>query len=142
MNIAFCGHSQLTDTETIRENLIQTLQSFPTDRTIAFYLGGYGDFDLLAASVLHRMKSHHPHFETILVLPYPDKKYDSYLYDTTLYPPIEAVPRKFAILKRNMWMVDCADIVIAYVVYPWGGAFKTYEYAKRKNRNIINLGNI
>ena len=36
-------------------------------------------------------------------------------------------------------MVDEADLVIAYVMYSWGGAAKTLEYAKRKKKTIINL---
>ena len=35
-------------------------------------------------------------------------------------------------------MVDQADTVIAYVRYD-GGAAKTLAYAKRKQKNIINL---
>ena len=36
-------------------------------------------------------------------------------------------------------MVEEADLVIAYVMYSWGGAVKTLEYAKRKKKTIINL---
>ena len=36
-------------------------------------------------------------------------------------------------------MVDQADLIIAYVDHPYGGAYKTLEYAKKKQKNIINL---
>ena len=36
-------------------------------------------------------------------------------------------------------MVEEADLVIAYVMYSWGGAAKTLEYAKRKKVSIINI---
>jgi hypothetical protein len=39
-------------------------------------------------------------------------------------------------------MIDSADIVIAYIDHAWGGAYKTYSYAKRKKKRIINLGKI
>ena len=75
---------------------------------------------------------------------YLDKNYSKlefakYNYDDVIFPPLESVPRKFAILKRNEWMVEEADLVIAYVMYSWGGAVKTLEYAKRKKKTIINL---
>lgn len=36
-------------------------------------------------------------------------------------------------------MVDSADIIVAYVKYPFGGAAKTLEYAQRKRKEIIEL---
>ena len=62
---------------------------------------------------------------------------DASKYDGTLYPPLEKVPRRFAISKRNEYMVNEADVVVAYVTYGWGGAATTLAYAKRKKREII-----
>lgn len=56
-----------------------------------------------------------------------------------LYPPIEKVPLKFAISKRNNWMVENSDLVIAYVNHSFGGAYKTLQAAKRKKKRIINI---
>ena len=39
---------------------------------------------------------------------------DSKLYDSTLYPPLENVPYKFAISKRNEWMINESDLIIAF----------------------------
>ena len=80
----------------------------------------------------------------LFITPYLDKNYSKlelakYYYDDVIFPPIENVPRKFAILKRNEWIVDSADLVITYVKYSWGGAAKTVEYAKRKKVPIINI---
>ena len=61
------------------------------------------------------------------------------LYDEIVYPELESVPWKFAISKRNEWMVEQADIVIAFVDHDWGGAATTLQYAKRKKKTIINL---
>lgn len=93
---------------------------------------------------LKELKNDFPEIELIFITPYIDKNYSKlefakYHYDDVIFPPLENVPRKFAILKQNEWMVDEADLVIAYVMYSWGGAAKTLEYAKRKNKTIINL---
>ena len=93
---------------------------------------------------LRELKTDFPDIELLFITPYIDKNYSKlelakYYYDDIIFPPIENVPRKFAILKRNEWMVEEADLVIAYVKYSWGGAAKTLEYAKRKKVPIINI---
>ena len=72
-------------------------------------------------------------------MPYLDRTFNEGLYDDSTYPPLEEVPRRYAISRRNEWMVDQADVVVAYVDHGWGGAAKTLEYAKRKNKRIINI---
>ena len=62
-------------------------------------------------------------------------------YDEIIYPEIENKPLRFAISYRNQWMMQKADIVIAFVEHDWGGAYKTYQYAKRKGKRIFNLAN-
>ena len=79
----------------------------------AFLLGGYGRFDILAAKSVHKMKQRYSDIEAVLVVPYLDRRYDVKLYDYTLYPPLESVPRRFAILKRNEYMFDLADILVS-----------------------------
>ena len=93
---------------------------------------------------MRELKKDFPEIELLFITPYLDKNYSKlelakYYYDDLIFPPIENVPRKFAILKRNEWMVDSADLVIAFVKYSWGGAAKTLGYAKRKKKQIINL---
>ena len=58
-------------------------------------------------------------------------------YDETLYPRLESVPRRFAISRRNEWMVQESDAVVAYVTHGWGGAAKTLEHARRKKKNVL-----
>ncbi len=54
-------------------------------------------------------------------------------FDEMIYPPLERVPPKYAILRRNEWMIDKATVLFACVRHAWGGAAKTLAYAKRKN---------
>jgi uncharacterized phage-like protein YoqJ len=111
-----------------------------TEGANLFYLGGYGGFDRMAASVVWELKKKYPQIQSVLVLPYLDRKICADNYDGTTYPPLEAVPKRFAITHRNRWMVDQSDVVIAYVLHGWGGAAKTLEYAQRKHKLIINYG--
>ena len=145
MIITFCGHSNCLfsdeEKEILKQLLIKEIRKNPTCK---FYLGGYGDFDSLCLRTLRELKKEFQDVELIFITPYLDKNYSKlefakYHYDNVIFPPLESVPRKFAILKRNEWMVDSADLVIAYVKYSWGGATKTLEYAKCKKVPIINI---
>ena len=141
MIVTFCGHSQIGNPEKVQKDLEAAIHSVLSRGATRFYLGGYGDFDQLSAKVLYRLKRGHDEIDSVLVLPYLDKKVDLTLYTRTCYPPIEHVPRRFAIARRNRWMVDASDAVIAYVQHDWGGAYQTLSYAEHKGKTIILLGN-
>ena len=145
MIITFCGHSDFLFSDDVKQQLKNILiKEIRKNPTCQFYLGGYGDFDSLCLRTLRELKKEFQDIELIFITPYLDKNYSKlefakYHYDDVIFPPLENVPRKFAILKRNEWMVEEADLVIAYVMYSWGGAAKTLAYAKRKKKTIINL---
>lgn len=113
-----------------------------------FLLGGYGGYDITCAKYIRELKTIYPQIKSYLVLAYLDKKFDEYdkdyikkTFDDIIYPPIENVPKRFAISKRNEWMIDNSDYVIFYVNHSWGGASKMLEYATRKKKDYINFGN-
>lgn len=137
MIVTFCGHAKLAQLDDVQSWLICTIEKLILDGANAFYLGGYGAFDNLAVTVLRKLKKTYPHIQIILVLAYLNRNIDISGYDVTLYPELEKVPPHFAISKRNERMVDMADTVVAYVTHNWGGAAKTLQYAKRKEKNIF-----
>ena len=145
MIITFCGQSNYLFSDEEKEKLKQLLiKEIRKNPTCKFYLGGYGDFDSLCLRTLRELKKEFQSIELIFITPYIDKNYSKlefakYHYDDVIFPPIESVPRKFAILKRNEWMVDSTDLVIAHVKYSWGGAAKTLEYARKRKKQINNL---
>ncbi len=137
MTVTFCGHSKIYQTEGISKWLDTILPSLIEGGANIFYLGGYGDFDSLAASAVRRQKIIYPGIESVLVLAYPSRDVDASRYDNSTYPPLERVPPRFAILKRNEWMVSASDVVVSGVTHGWGGAAKTLTFAKRKNKVIF-----
>jgi uncharacterized phage-like protein YoqJ len=148
MTITFCGHSNFSFDNTVKEKLRELLlQEIRKNPACKFYLGGYGDFDSLCLSILKELKIQFPNIELLFITPYLDDNYSKLetaklYYDGIIYPPLENVPRRFCISKRNEWMVDEADLVIAFVKYSWGGAAKTLEYAKRKKVEFFNLAEL
>ena len=148
MTITFCGHSNFSFDNTVKEKLRELLlQEIRKNPACKFYLGGYGDFDSLCQNIIKEMKADFPTIELLFITPYLDDNYSKLetaklYYEGIIYPPLENVLRRFCISKRNEWMVDEADLVIAFVKYSWGGAAKTLEYAKRKKVEFFNLAEL
>ena len=97
-------------------------------------------FDWLCAAVLQGLKRRHAHIRLILVLPYLNGAMPAEGYDETVYPPLESVPRRYAILRRNEWMIQRCDVLVAYVTHGWGGAARTLAYARKKKKTILAYG--
>jgi len=138
VTVTFCGHRNIAGEVDIADFLKEKLQALITDGADKFLLGGYGAFDQLAAHVLKELKTAFPTIKITLVIPYLDRDFNHELYDGSVYLPLEDVPKRFAISKRNEWMVDQSDVVVSYVKYDWGGAYTTLEYAKRKRKKIVS----
>ena len=137
--VTFCGHSKIYQTGDFSKWLDIILPSLIEGGAATFYLGGYGDFDSLAAAAVRRQKAVYPHITAILVLAYLNRETDTSPYDDTTYPPLENVPSRYAIVKRNEWMVRESDVVISGVTHGWGGAAKTLDFAKRKQKIIFQF---
>lgn len=147
MIITFVGHGALRIDANLSEKIVQTIKDNVKEKeNITFYCGGYGDFYNHCASICRKFKmelSCEVVFVTPYITPSQQKKMkyliDAKLYDSIVYPPIEnAIPR-YAIAKRNEWMVSESDLIIAYVTHTYGGAYKTIQYARKKRKIIINL---
>ena len=147
MIITFCGHAQIYNGQKeLREEILKTINKNASGEDVTFYLGGYGTFDHLALLCCKEYKQNHPNARLIFVSPYLEESYFQNRelrlreYDGIEYAEVEDTPKKFAIIKRNEWMVKQSDLLIAYVNYGWGGAAKTLLYAQKHKKNYVNLG--
>lgn len=145
----FIGHSLITDPNT-ENKIIKTAESLITDDNVnEFWVGKRGDFDHLAVSAIQTLKKKYPQIRLIRVVSYHSeilREHDTMnkiRYDETIISNIpEKTPMKFRIIKTNEFMVDNSDFLICFVKFSWGGAYRTYEYAKRNRRiGIINICN-
>ncbi len=144
--VTFCGHANFKGTKELENKILSILESLIGDNAAAFYLGGYGEFDIFAYYCCVKYKETHPKVSIVFVTPYLSLEYQkNHLsckkekYDYIVYAETEAIPPKFAIIYRNKYMIEKANFVIAYVNHNWGGAYKTLLYAKRKGKVIFNL---
>ena len=139
MLVTFCGHSTVSNSAAVAAALKTVIEELIAEGATEFYLGGYGEFDSLAARAVRDAKETHPDIRATLVIPYMDRDFNTALYDGSVYPPLESVPRRFAISKRNEWMIEQADVVVSGVTHDWGGAATTLKYANRKKKRIISV---
>lgn len=106
-----------------------------------FYVGHRGSFDGLATTAVKRLKEEHPEVRLLLVLSYhpAERAVDLWPgFDDSFYPPLEGVPRQYAIVRSNQYMIDTADSIICYAKHP-GNARNFLEYARRRQKkdNIV-----
>ena len=137
MIVTFCGHRDVFDPEAVSAWLNVTIEGLIREGADCFYLGGYGQFDALVAAAVRKQKERYLEIRSVLVLPYLDRSFSASDYDETVYPPLESVPKRYAISRRNEYMIDRSDVVIAFVTHNFGGAYKTLCYAQRKQKRII-----
>ncbi len=85
----------------------------------------------------------YPHIRFSIALAYmPTKKneWETLDFSNTEYPEaLSSVPRRFAIDKRNRWMIERSDYVVTYMTHTFGGAAKFKEIAKRRGKIIIEI---
>lgn len=143
MTCCFFGHKDAPPSiyDTLEEAIEKIIAE---DNVTEFLVGNQGQFDGMVLKALRRIKEKYPHVSYNVVLAYmPAEKEECnpYEFGETMLPEgIENVHPRYAISKRNDWMVNESDIVLCYIKHSWGGAAKYVEKAKRKGRIIINLG--
>ena len=94
---------------------------------------------LRAVSVLAELRKRYQHIKVYRVLAYMPKLGDTDTYDTIVPEGIETTYPRYAIIKRNKWMIDHSDYVIAYVTHTFGGAYQAVVRAKRKKITVISV---
>ena len=146
MTVTFFGHRNIF--QNIKPILEKTIRNLiENEKADLFYVGSNGDFDEYVASTLETVKSEYPHIRCYIVLAYMPSKQNS-LYGEkmkldTIFPEDVAIsiPR-FAISKRNDWMLRKSDIVVTYISHPFGCAEKYHQKAIKKGKMVINLAEI
>ncbi len=138
MICTFFGHKNTSDS--VKPQLYEVLTDLILNHQAdLFYVGNQGRFDSIVRNTLKELKEKFPHIRFYVVLAYMPK--DNLLDDfETIYPEgLEKTPPKYAIDKRNRWLVEKADTVITCVNLPFGGASKFKELAEKKNKRVINI---
>ena len=140
MTVTFFGHRNAP--KDIECELLKTIEALISQGADKFYVGNNGNFDYMVRMTLKNLKESHPHIAYFMVLAYLPNERDKFTdYSISIYPEgLENVPPRFAIDRRNRWMVRSSDTVVTYVNRGYGGAAKFKEYAEKSGKHVINLG--
>lgn len=137
----FLGHRDCP--WTIRPRLREVLAELIEHRDVqVFYVGNQGNFDAMVRSVLKELSFAYPWISYGVVLAYLPEKHQADMEDTMLPEGIETVPKRFAIVWRNRWMLQQADYVICYVKHEGGGVARFLQDAIRAKKSVCNLAEI
>lgn len=141
MRVTFFGHREIPDgvSATLKSTIEQLIVHQKAD---IFYVGHQGEFDSMVRRTLQELKTVYPHISYTVVLAYmPPVDKRLFTEDIpTLYPDgLEYTPKRFAISRRNSWMIEHCDVVVSYVTHSIGGAATFTEMAEKKGKRVIRL---
>lgn len=125
-------------------NYIQNELSAEIERLITqhgvdtFYVGTQGAFDRLAYTALSDVLERYD-IKVYRVLAYIPKPNDNDTADSILPEGLESVPPRYAIVKRNEWMLNRCDYVIAHVTHISIGSYKFVKQAEKKGKTVIYI---
>ena len=134
----FFGHR--TVTHNIREKLFSQISYLIESCGVdTFWVGHQGSFDETVISVLESIKKVYPCISCNIVLSnLHEANNSSFDLDTVFPEELEGSIPRFAIDKRNRWMIEHSDFAITYVMRD-GGAKKYKDILLKKNKTVIEL---
>ena len=136
----FFGHREVT--HNIKPKLTEIIEKLITeDGVTEFYVGHQGHFDGMVYSVLKELKAKYTQIRyTVVLASMPDEHIKELYGEETLFPDgMETVPKRFAISKRNDWMIQQSGYAVCYVHIITGGASKFREKAEKKGIKVIDV---
>lgn len=138
---AFLGNATLWDSREVMEKIKLTAIDLIKNKGVdTFLVGTKGEFETLSHKMMEQIQCDYPDIKIMLVIAYErDLEKVAYKFDDIYYPPqAEFGYRGWSIAKRNDWIIDQTDYVIAYNEY-LGRAYNYCKKAKRKGKIIIGL---
>lgn len=150
LTVSLFGHRIIEDYQFVENKLYELLRIVmqKENREIEFLVGRNGDFDLMAASVIRKLKKEMGNENAFLtlVLPYETAElrnnteaFESYYDSIEICEASADCNFKYAIVARNRDMIDRSDMVVVYVKTESGGAYQALKYAEKNQKRIINL---
>ena len=147
--VSFFGHRQIENALDVERKLEAKISELiKTKQYVEFLVGREGEFDILAASVVKRVKKQmdYGNCSLIWILPYMkaefrdnEKDFLDYYDDVEICEQSAKAHYKSAMQIRNRAMVNRSDLVICCIQRKSGGAYKTVRYAERIGKQILYL---
>lgn len=140
-NCTFIGHSNCS--QEIERILLDTIEDLIVKENVkTFYVGTHGKFDRYVYSTLCELKKTYK-IKIFVVLSYINSVPDYCKNAETIFPEVlEKTPFKYAINKRNMYMIEQSHYMVCYLENTFSNTYEIVKKAYRKKLKIINIGHI
>ena len=138
----FFGHRECNGLR--EERLLSVIEGLIMQGVTEFTVGNQGQFDAMVCRCLRALQKTYPYIRYRVVLAYlPVGKTVADEHAETVYPEgMETVPPRFAIQRRNRYLVETADVCLCYIDHTWGGAYGFVCMARQRGLKVINLGTV
>ena len=142
------GHSVVDITEELTEGTRIEIDKAVEDGVRIFLFGGRSDFDDLCYDIVTEKKTSNPelNLKRVFCLPLDRQlRKPPNWFRRKEYEAVECPTKDFdywytAIYYRNLAMIDQSDLILFWVERRENsGAYKTYQYAVKKHKRIVNL---
>lgn len=137
----FIGHKRCP--REIKERLLKTIETLIVESGVThFYVGTQGGFDKLVYDILCELEERHT-IQTTVVLAYLNNSHEKVYYDTekTIFPDeLTKTPLRFAISKRNSFLINRCEYLICYLETPFSNTHNIVREALKKKKEVINIG--
>lgn len=149
----FFGHRKIEETNILKANLYHKIEALILEKNVtSFLFGSKSQFDDLCHTVVTELKEKYLFIERVYVraeyqhISDEYKKYLQNFYEHTYYPEQIEKAGRASYIKRNFEMIDKSDFCVCYYDTNYilsskgkSGTKIAYEYAKKKNRCIMNI---
>ena len=147
--VSFFGHRIIDDLNKVQNELENIISKIVSEHEyVQFLVGRDGDFDIIAASAVRKVKKtlFIDNVDLNLVLPYMRAEISNnieymldYYNDIQVDNDARKAHFKAAIKIRNQNMVKKSQLVICYVEKNKGGAYTAMKYAQKQGCTVINI---
>lgn len=160
----FFGHRKIDETQELKNNLCEIIENLIVNEKVeTFLFGSKSQFDELCHKIVTELKEKYPHIKRIYVrsaYQYIPDWYEKSLLENnedTYFPEHMEKAGKASYVERNQEMINKSDFCIVYYdenylpprrknsrrdlcdYQPKSGTAVAYDYAVKKNKEIINL---
>lgn len=139
MICTFFGHKNTPNDvkDDLKDAIVELIE---TQHVKKFYVGNNGNFDFLVQNVFIELQQERKDIEFYIVLSFLGERALTNHQSITIFPEeLECIPPKFAISKRNDWMLKHSSFAIFYVEYSFSNSFRWMQKAEKRGIIIQNL---
>ena len=138
MVCTFIGHRNAPFS--VKESLENEILALINQGVQEFYVGNNGYFDLLVQEIMFALAPMHKGVRFEIVLSALNEKTLTDKPLPTVFPEeLAKGPKKFAMCKRNDYMIKKSSFVIAYATNTFSNSFKFIQKAQKRGCTVINL---